>query len=190
MIQLSGGIALASMAGCLGSDENPEDDPGDTNDETDDTGDESKGDENAGDEKPKSGDDAPEVEVETPDGKTVTIEPKDEPTVVLFADITSEMGKSHSETLAHLHEEYGDYAYMVTINSNLDVSEDDLEAFHEEYGGDWDHAMGTEDALDKYGIDAAVTICIIDEDGTVVFRADGEIDREAIEEAIEVYSEH
>jgi hypothetical protein len=194
MIQLSGGIALVSMAGCLGSDdENGDDDPdngdddynGDENgDEYDDNGDSDT------DNGPKSGDDAPKTEVETPDGKTITVEPKDKPTVVMFADITTEKGKSYSETLVDLYGKYDDHAYMLTINSNMDVSKEDLKEFHEKHGGDWDHAMGSTDALEKYGIEAAVTICVIDEDGKVVFRADGDIDHETVERALEQYADY
>lgn len=186
MIQLSGGIALASMAGCLGSGD---EDNGDKNDNGDnDTDDNSSGDEKG--DGPKSGDDAPKVDLETPDGKTITLEHNDEPTVVMFADITSEKGRSHSEMLVELHEKYDDHVYMTTVNSNLDVSKDDLEEFHEKYGGDWDHAMGTKDALEKYGIDTAVTVCVIDTDGTVVLRLDGDATQSTIEQAIETYSEH
>lgn len=193
MIQLSGGIALASMAGCLGSDEEPDDDPDDTNGDNGDDGDDGeKGDEkttDGKDDKPKGGDDAPKVDVETPDGKTVTIEPKDKPTVVMFADIESEECEAYSETLVDLHGKYGDHAYMVTINSNLDVSKEDLEAFHEKHGGDWEHAMGDLDALDTYGITASVTICVIDEDGKIAFRFEGEVDRETVEKVLEAYAE-
>ncbi|MDL5361030.1 redoxin domain-containing protein [Halalkalicoccus sp. NIPERK01] len=183
MIQLSGGIALASMAGCLGSD----DDPKDTDEKNDpDDGENTKdGGEN---DKPKSGDDAPKVDVETHDGKTVTVEARDKPTIVMFADIESEECKSYSKTLVDLHEEYHDRAYVVTINSNLDVSKEDLKAFHEEYGGDWDHAMGHAKALEKYGIEASVTICVIDEHGKIAFRIDGEIDRETVEKLLEAYA--
>lgn len=192
MIQLSGGIALASMAGCLGSDDdNGDDDPdnGDNGDNGD--NDEKNGDnDNEKDDGPKSGDDAPKTDVETPDGKTITVEAKDKPTVVMFADITSEKGKSYSETLVDLHGKYDDHAYMLTINSNMDVSKEDLKEFHEKHGGDWDHAMGTEDAIEKYGIEASVMVYVIDEDGKVVFRAEGDVDRETVEKAIEQYSEH
>lgn len=191
MIQLSGGIALASMAGCLGSDEEPDDDPDDANGDNGDD-DEKNGDDGSKDgkdDKPKGGDDAPKVDVETPDGKTVTIEPKDKPTVVMFADIRSEECKAYSETLVDLHGKYEDHAYMVTVNSNLDVSKEDVKAFHEEHGGDWEHAMGDLDALEKYGITASVTICVIDEDGKIAFRFEGEVDRETVEKVLEAYAE-
>ncbi|MCL7417170.1 MAG: thioredoxin family protein [Halalkalicoccus sp.] len=186
MIQLSGGIALASMAGCLGSDEDPKD--------TDDTG-EKNGDTDGGKDKkddekndtPKSGDDAPKADVETDDGKTVTIEGKDDPAIVMFADVESEKCKSYSETLVDLHEEYGDRVYMLTVNTNMDVSMEGLKEFHGKYGGDWDHAMGSEDLLEKYDIESTVTICVIDEDGTIAFRTDGDIDRKTVEKALEAY---
>lgn len=190
MIQLSGGIALTSMAGCLGSgDEEPDEDNGDTNDNsTDDDGnDKSTNGETGGG--PKSGDDAPGVDLETTDGKEITLDSIDEPTIVMFLDITSEEGKSHSETLADLHEKHGEYVRVITINSDLDASKEDLTAFREEYGGDWDHAMGTEDALGKYGIETAVTVCIIDEDGKIVLRLDGDVNRSTIERAVEAYSD-
>lgn len=189
MIQLSGGIALASMAGCLGSEDEPDDTNGEeknNGDEKDDT--DSNDDTETGNE-PKSGDDAPKVDVETHDGKTVTIEAKDKPTIVMFADVKGEKGKSYSETLVDVHEKYHDRVYVLTINSNLDVSEEGLKEFHEKHGGDWDHAMGHEDALENYGIGASVTICVIDEDGKVAFRTDGDIDRETVEKALEAYAD-
>lgn len=193
MIQLSGGIALASMAGCLGSDDDPDDiDDDHEANETDEGHDDTEGDAgtDGDDDEPKSGDDAPKVDVETHDGRTVTVEAKDKPTVVMFADVTSEKGKSYSQTLVDLHGTYDDHAYMLTINSNVDVSKADLKEFHEKYGGDWDHAMADEDTLEKYGVEATVTICVIDENGKIVFRADGDVDRETIEKAIEAHSEY
>ncbi|ADJ14971.1 TlpA family protein disulfide reductase [Halalkalicoccus jeotgali] len=186
MIQLSGGIALASMAGCLGSD----DDPKDTDDPKDDSGknDDSSGNNGKKDDKPKSGDDAPKVDVETSDGKTITVEAKDKPTIVMFADVESEECKSYSETLADLHEKYGDRAYLLTVNTNMDVSKTELKEFHEQYGGDWDHAMGRPEVLEKYGIEATVTVCVIDENGKIAFRTDGEVDHETVEKALDAYA--
>ncbi|MEM4782180.1 MAG: hypothetical protein QXG03_11555, partial [Halalkalicoccus sp.] len=144
MIQLSGGIALAGMAGCLGSDDDDDSDGSDDEYQGNETDDEYDGDSDDGtdDDEPKNGDDAPTVDVETHDGRTITVEAKDKPTVVLFADVTSEKGKSYSEELVDLHGKYADHAYMLTINSNVDVSKEDLKEFHETYGGDWDHARG------------------------------------------------
>lgn len=197
MIQLFSGTAFASIAGCLGSDDNDDDDPdtgdnGDNGDDYDrdengDNGNNGDSDENDGLE---SGDDAPKTDVKTPDGETITVEPKGKPTVVMFVDITTEKGKSYSETLVELHGKYDDYAHMLTINSNLDVSKEDLQEFKENYGGDWDHAMGTEDAIEKYGVEASVLICVIDEDGKVVFRADGDIDYDTVETALGQYSDY
>ncbi|WP_122090129.1 peroxiredoxin family protein [Halalkalicoccus subterraneus] len=195
MIQLSGGIALASMAGCLGSEEDPDEDPDDTGDDSKDGNngeekeDEKKENEKKEDEKPKNGDDAPKVDVETPDGETITVEAKDKPTVVLFADIRTEEGKSYSKTLVDLHEEYGDRAYVLTINSNTAVSKKDLEEFHEKYGGDWDHATCDDDVLEKYGIEASVTIYVIDEDGKIAFHAEEDIDRKTVKKALEAYAD-
>lgn len=182
MIQLSGGIALASMAGCLGSDDD------DGNDGKNDDGDGSNDGDDTGDE-PKSGDEAPDFELETPDGDTVELEPIEKPTIVLFADITSETGKSHSETLVDIREKHDDHARVITVNSDLDASKEDLEAFRGEYGGDWTHAMGTADVIEKYGIDAAVTLCIIDEDGELLLRLDGQVSASSIEQALEEYAD-
>lgn len=192
MIQLSGGIALASMAGCLGADEDPDEDEEENGDDANDENGDDHDDHDDGtkdDEKPESGDDAPKVDVETPDGKTVTIEPKDKPTIVMFADIESEECKAYTETLVDLHGKYDDYAYMLTVNSNLDVSKEDVKAFHEEHGGDWEHAMGDSKAIDTYGITASVTICVIDEDGKIAFRFDGDVDRETVEAVLEAHAE-
>ncbi len=188
MIQLSGGIALASMAGCLGSsDEEPKEDEknGDDNEKADD---ESTTDEK--DDGPKTGDDAPSVDLETHDGEKVSFDAGEKPTVVMFADVTSAEGKSHSETLDALYEEYHERVHVVTVNSNLDASKEDLKEFHENYGGNWEHAMGTEEVLDAYGIGETVTLCIIDEDGKVVLRLDGDVKKSTIEQAIEAHSEY
>lgn len=190
MIQLSGGIALAGMAGCLGSsDEKPEeegttDDDTTDNDSSNDTNQSEKQDAGA-----NTGDKAPAVDVETPDGETVTLEADEKPTAVLFADITSRDSKTHSQTLVDLHEEYGEEIRLITINTNLDVSKDDLREFHEEYGGDWKHAMGTTEVIEEYGINAVATLCVIDSDGELAVRFDGEITASAIEEAIEAYTD-
>lgn len=195
MIQLSGGIALASMAGCLGSEESSDEDPDDTGDDSKDGDngekkeDEKVEDEKKKDEKPKNGDDAPKVDVETPDGETITVEAKDKPTVVMFADIRTEEGKSYSKTLVDLHEEYGDRAYVLTINSNTKVSKKDLKGFHEKYGGDWDHAMCGVDVLEEYGVEGSVTIYVIDEHGKIAFHAEEDIDRKTVRKALEAYAD-
>ncbi|WP_331232775.1 TlpA family protein disulfide reductase [Natronorarus salvus] len=187
VLQLSGGIALAGMAGCLGDDDDPEigDDEDDDTDDHD--GDEYDDHDDDDDEGTKVGDEAPEVELETPDGESVTIGPIEKPTIVLLVDIHSEYGKKQSRTIADFHEEYGDNAHVLTVNTNLDASMDDLRAFAEEYGGDWDHAMCDEETLATYRPHATVTLCVYDEDGTLVFRHDGEITYESVEAAVDGY---
>lgn len=190
MIQLSGGIALAGMAGCLGSDdeeptdENTNEDDTNTNESSNETDENEKDDAGA-----NTGDKAPEFNVETPEGETVTLEPVEKPTVVLFTDVTSEEGKTHSQTLVDLHEKHGEEIRLITINSNLDVSKDDLREFRENYGGDWKHAMSTVEVNEKYGIDATATLCVVDDDGELALRFDGEITASAIEDAIEAYTD-
>ena len=188
VLQLGGGIALVGMAGCLGDDDDPEtgdDDYDDSDDHDDDTDDYDDDDDD--EDGTEVGDEAPEVELETPDGETVTIGPIEEPTVVLLVDIHSEYAKEQSRTLVDLHAEYGENAHLVTLNTNLDASMDDLRAFADEYGGDWDHAMCDEETLETYRPHATVTLCVYDEDGTLVFRHDGEITYEAVEAAVDGY---
>lgn len=185
MIQLSGGIALAGMAGCLGNN----DDDGDDNETDGGSEDGNSSDGDGSDGGAETGDDAPDLDLETPDGESVELKPVDKPTVVLFADVTSEEGKTHSETLVDIYEEYGEYARLITVNSDLEASKDDLREFHEEYGGDWEHAMGTAEVIEEYGIDATVTVCVVDEDGELAFRFDGEVTESAIEEAVETYTD-
>jgi peroxiredoxin len=194
VLQLGGGIALVGMAGCLGDDDDPEtgdDDYDDSDDHDDSDGDDDYDDsddhDDSDDEGTKVGDEAPEVELEKPDGETVTIGPIEKPTVVLLIDIHSEYGKEQSRALVDLHEEYGDSAHVVTLNTNLDASMDDLRAFADEYGGDWDHAMCDEETLETYRPHATVTVCVYDEDGTLVFRHDGEITSESVHAAVDGY---
>ena len=200
VLRLGGGIALVGMAGCLGDEDDPEtgddgddDEYGDDDhDDDDEYGDDDHDDDDEyGDDDDengtKVGDEAPDVELETPDGETITIGPIEKPTIVLLVDIHSEHGKEQSRTIADFHEEYGDSASVVTLNTNLDASMDDLRAFADEYGGDWDHAMCDEETIETYRPHATVTVCVYDEDGILVFRHDGEITYESIEATVEGY---
>lgn len=181
MLQLSGGIALAGMAGCIGRGDE-EKNPGDTNE---------KGSPKDEDEKKraKTGDDAPDFELETPDGETVKLKPVEKPTVVMFVDVENEAGKSHSKKLVDFHEKHGDYARVITVNSNLDASKDDVREFHGKYGGDWECAMGDLDTIDEYDVDAAVALRVIDEHGELVARLDAAVSASGIQMFLDAYAE-
>lgn len=183
MMQLSGGIALAGMAGCIGrGDEEKE--PGDTNDDG------SPKDENDNEKKrAKTGDDAPDFELETPDGEKVKLKPVEKPTVVMFVDVKNEAGKTHSKKLVDFHEKHGDYARVITVNSNLDASKDDVRKFHGKYGGDWECAMGDLDTIGKYDVDAAVALRVIDEHGELVARLDAAVSASGIQMFLDAYAE-
>lgn len=184
MLQLTGGIALAGMAGCMGlGDDDDEEETGD------DDGEEYEGYEESDDEgKAKTGDDAPDFKLETPDGKEVELKPVKKPTVVMFADVTSDAAKSHSKTLVDFEKKHGDYARVVTVNSNLDASKDDVRAFQNAYGGDWECAMGTREIVDKYGVDAAVGLFVIDETGELVARLEAEATAAGLEMFLDAYA--
>lgn len=186
MLQLSGGIAVAGMAGCIGRGD--EGDKGDVkgSDDTDD--DSSKKDEGAT-KRAKTGEKAPDFELETPDGEAVKLEADGKPTVVLFADVTSEAGKTHSKTLVDFHEEHADHARVITVNSDLDASEDDVRAFHEAYGGDWECAMGEADVLETYDVNAAVVMAVIDEHGDLAARLEAEVTASGLRMFLDAYAE-
>jgi peroxiredoxin len=183
MLQLSGGIALAGMAGCIGrGDEEAERSSGDTKDEDSSIDDETK-------KRAKTGEKAPEFELETPDGEKVKLDSGGKPTVVLFADVTSEAAKSHSRTLVDFHEEHADHARVITVNSDLDVSKDDVRAFHEAYGGDWECAMGDADVLETYGVNAAVALFVVDEHGDLAARLEAETTADGLRMFLDAYAE-
>lgn len=185
MMQLSGGIALAGMAGCIGRGDE-EKDPGDTND----GGSPKDEDENDKEKKrAKTGDDAPDFELETPDGETVKLKPVEKPTVVMFVDVKSEAGRTHSKKLVDFHEKHGDYARVITVNSNLDASKEDVRKFHGKYGGDWECAMGDLDTIGEYDVDAAVALRVIDEHGELVARLDAAVSASGIEMFLDAYAE-
>lgn len=181
MLQLSGGIALAGMAGCIGRGDEDEKGSGDTKDDSS-NGDGAK-------KKAKTGEKAPTFELETPDGEKVKLESGGKPTVVLFADVTSEAGKTHSKTLVDFHEEHGDHARVITVNSNLDASKDDVRAFHKAYGGDWECAMGDADVLETYDVNAAVALFVIDEHGDLAARLEAEVTASGIRMFLDAYAE-
>ncbi|WP_336344367.1 TlpA family protein disulfide reductase [Halalkalicoccus ordinarius] len=185
MLQLSGGIALAGMAGCIGRGDE-EDEKGSGDPKKDD--DSSKKDDGAK-KRAKTGDDAPDFELETPDGETVKLKPIEKPTVVLFVDVEHEAGKSHSKKLVDFHEEHADHARVITVNSDLDASKDDVRAFHEAYGGDWECAMGNADVLESYDVDAAVMMAVVDEHGDLAARLEAEVTASGIQMFLDAYAE-
>lgn len=185
MLQLSGGIALAGVAGCIGRGDE-EDVKGSDDPKKDD--DSSKKDDDAK-KRAKTGDDAPDFELETPDGESVKLKPIEKPTVVLFVDVEHEAGKSHSKKLVDFHEEHADHARVISVSSNLDASKDDVRTFHEAYGGDWECAMGDADVLESYDVDAAVTMAVIDEHGDLAARLEAEVTASGIQMFLDAYAE-
>jgi cytochrome oxidase Cu insertion factor (SCO1/SenC/PrrC family) len=187
MLQLTGGIALAGMAGCLGlgdDDEEAEESDGDVEEE------EYEGyEESSGGDRAKTGDDAPDFDLETPDGEKVELKPVEKPTVVMFADVTNDAAKSHSKTLVDFEEKHGDHARVVTINSNLDASKDDVRTFQTAYGGDWECAMGTHEVIEKYDVDAAVALFVVDERGKLVARLEAEATAAALGMFLDAYAD-
>lgn len=186
MLQLSGGIALAGMAGCLGRGEDAGSDDVNGNGSPKD---EEKDADEKDEKKATPGEDAPDFELETPNGETVKLKPVDEPTVVMFVDVEHEAGKSHSKKLVDFHEKHGDQARVLTVNSNLDASKEDVRTFHERHGGDWRCAMGDRDVVRKYDLDAAVTLCVIDEHGKLAARLDAAVTAAGIRMFLDAYAE-
>lgn len=187
MLQLSGGIALAGMAGCIGRG-----DEGDGPDDTDDKESKKDDEKKNGDDtkkRAKTGDDAPDFELETPDGETVKLKPVEKPTVVMFVDVESEAGRSHSKKLVDFHRKHGDHARVITVNSNLDASKDDVREFHGKHGGDWECAMGDLDTVRQYDVDAAVALRVIDEHGELVARLDAAVSASGIQMFLDAYAE-
>lgn len=184
MLQLSGGIALAGMAGCIGRG-----DEGDGPDDSDDSKDNGSPKDEKEKKRAKTGDDAPDFELETPDGEKVKLKPVEKPTVVMFVDVKSEAGRTHSKKLVDFHEKHGDYARVITVNSNLDASKDDVRTFHGKYGGDWECAMGDLDTVRRYDVDAAVALRVIDEHGELVARLDAAVSASGIQMFLDAYAE-
>lgn len=188
MLQVTGGLALAGMAGCLGlgdDDEEAEESDGDVEENEE----EYEGyEESSGDDRAKTGDDAPDFDLETPDGEKVELKPVEKPTVVMFADVTNDAAKSHSKTLVDFEEKHGDHARVVTINSNLDASKDDVRAFQKAYGGDWEFAMGTRDVVEKYDVDVAVALFVVDERGKLAARLEAETTAAALGMFLDAYA--
>lgn len=79
--------------------------------------------------------------------------------------------KQEEHNLKQVHEKFGDDVRLISID--MDPDQDtlaDLRKFKDQYGGDWIHAMGTRELIQKYRLTSLDTTYIIDQNGISVYK--------------------
>lgn len=167
-----GGITVTGLAGCLGGSQ-PSQDPtqqSSTSNGTDGTtnSDSSRSDAKTG---LNVGQRPPDFSLQTTAGTEVTLHPVEKPTAMFFMAAWCTSCKQEEHNLKQVHETFGDDVRLMSIDMDPDRdSMKDLRQFKQQYGGDWIHAMGTQDLIRTYRLTSLDTTYIIDQNGVSVYK--------------------
>lgn len=157
------GATLISLAGCIGgnsSAEKSEDDSG--SDGSD--GSSTKSGLSVG-EKP------PDFTLQMTAERTVSLRPVEKPTILFFMAAWCTSCKQEESNLKQIQQQYDDDVRLISIDMDPDRDTmDDLRQFKQQYGGDWIHAMGTQQLIQKYRLTSLDTTYIIDQSGVTVYK--------------------
>lgn len=117
---------------------------------------------------------APSFEVTTLDGRTVSLE--DYRGKPLILDLMATWCGPCKEEIAHLREvqrAYGDGVAILSIGVDPTETPEQLRAFKEEYGSEWDMAPDRDGIGRKYGLQIIPLLVVVGADGTVLFAQQG-----------------
>lgn len=164
-----GGVAGTGLAGCLGGtdfSQNQPEDPDSVDENTEGAGD-SAGSETGLD----VGQKLPDFGLQTTSGDEVSLHPIEKPTALFFMAAWCTSCKQEEHNLKQVHEKFGDDVRLISID--MDPDQDtlaDLRKFKDQYGGDWIHAMGTRELIQKYRLTSLDTTYVIDQNGISVYK--------------------
>lgn len=113
----------------------------------------------------------PNFSLQTTAGSDVSLHPVRKPTALFFMAAWCTSCKEEEHNLNRVHEEFGDEVRLISIDMDPDRDTmEDLQKFKEQYGGDWVHAMGTKELIQKYRLTSLDTTYIIDQNGVTVYK--------------------
>lgn len=112
----------------------------------------------------------PNFSLQTTEGNTVSLHPVEKPTALFFMAAWCTSCKQEEHNLKQVHEKFGEDVRLISIDMDPDRdSMQDLQKFNQKYGGDWIHAMGTKELIQKYRLTSLDTTYIINQDGVTVY---------------------
>ena len=113
----------------------------------------------------------PDFSLQTTAGDKVSLHPVEKPTAVFFMAAWCTSCKQEEHNLKQVHETFGDDVRLMSIDMDPDRdSMKDLRQFKTQYGGEWIHAMGTQDLIQRYRLTSLDTTYIIDQHGVSVYK--------------------
>lgn len=184
-----GGATVTGLAGCLEgsqSSQNPTQKPGGSNDDNQPS-------ENPTEQSSGSSDDSsittadsstpdvktglevgqkpPDFSLQTTAGTEVSLYPVEKPTALFFMAAWCLSCKQEEANLKQIHETFGDDIQLMSIEMDPDRdSMKDLQNFKKQYGGDWIHAMGTQEFIQTYRLTSLDTTYIINQNGVTTYK--------------------
>lgn len=117
------------------------------------------------------GEKAPDFTLRTTDGGKVSLRPAEKPTIVFFMAAWCSSCRFEEKHLKKIHDKYGDAVRIISLD--IDPNQDsmaDLREFQSQYGGDWAHAMGTQEVLNRYQLQTLDVTYLLNEHGITVYR--------------------
>lgn len=113
----------------------------------------------------------PDFALQTIADSQVSLHPVETPTVVFFMASWCAPCRLEEQNLTEMAAKYSDAIRLITVD--VDPQQDslaDLQQFQSEYGGDWPHAMATEEMVQTYRIDSLDTTYILNANGVTAFK--------------------
>lgn len=117
------------------------------------------------------GEKPPDFSLQTTAGTEVSLYPVEKPTALFFLAAWCTSCKREEDNLKQVHETFGDDIRLVSIDMDPDRdSMKDLRNFKNQYGGDWIHAMGTQELIQTYRLTSLDTTYIINQNGVTTYK--------------------
>ena len=164
------GVTIIGLAGCMGKNSSVQ---GETKpaEQTEDNGG------SGGSDSPPTksglsvGEKPPDFTLATTAGTKVSLRPVEKPTVLFFMAAWCTSCKQEESNLKQIQQQYGDDVRLISIDMDPDRDTmDDLRQFKQQYGGDWIHAMGTQEFIQEYRLTSLDTTYIINQSGVTVYK--------------------
>ncbi len=93
------------------------------------------------------------------------------PTVIFFMASWCSSCIGEEDALKQVWAKYGDKVQLLTVDvDTVNDTAENLKQFAKEYGGDWPHALDSDQMVQKFAISSLDTTVIIGADGKTVYR--------------------
>lgn len=166
-----GGVTVTGLAGCLGGSQSSQNSPQESS-SSDGDGGTTAADSGGSDAKTglNVGQKPPDFSLQTTTGDEATLHPVEKPTALFFMAAWCTSCKQEEGNLKQVHETFGDDIRLMSIDMDPDRdSMNDLRQFKTQYGGEWIHAMGTQELIRTYRLTSLDTTYIINQNDVTTY---------------------